>query len=352
MTAVRAARTRVATALVTVAATAVGTLAACTGDGPLPVSTAATAPSATVSVTSTPTTTVTPEPSVVTGGHPFTGLDVPRGPVLAVKVDNTAGARPQEGVAAADLVYVEEVEGGLTRLAAVFSSRLPAQVGPVRSARSSDVAILGNRGPVALAFSGANAGVLAQVDASPLQPIGPGDGYRRDPDRRAPYDLMVDPAAVLTRDPDPTPPQDIGVVFGEAPPGGAAAARAAYAWPAATIAFDWDTGSGRWVQNMDGEVTTGTGAPPHEAATVVFQAVTVRPSGYVDASGAPSPEVVPVGTGEAVVLRDGRSWRATWTRPDAASPTRFRTETGGVLPFAPGPVWVVLIAAGRAPSVE
>lgn len=341
------ARLAAGTALLTCAGLVVG----CGADEE-PLAAATSSTTHTTTVTSTRTTTVTPGPSLVTGGHPFTGLDQPPGPVLAAKVDNTAAARPQEGVAAADLVYVEEVEAGLTRLAAVFSSSLPPVVGPVRSARSSDVYILGNMGAIALASSGANEGVLAEVDASPLQAIGPGDGYRRDPGRRAPHDLMADPAAVLTRDPDPVAAQDIGLVFGEAPPGGDPAVRASYDWGAASIAVDWDAASGRWLQSMDGEVTTASGAPRHAPATVVFQAVTVRPSAYVDTTGAPSPEVVPVGTGEATVLRDGRAWRATWSRPETGSPTEFLTEAGGVLPFAPGPVWVVLIAAGQQPVVE
>jgi len=65
-------------------------------------------------------------PSAGSGG-PKTSLlsgrpGVADGPALAVKVDNTARAHPQVGVDAADVVYVEEVEGGLTRLAAIYSS--------------------------------------------------------------------------------------------------------------------------------------------------------------------------------------------------------------------------------------
>jgi hypothetical protein len=73
---------------------------------------------------------------------PLTGLPAPAGPVLAVKIDNVAAARPQLGLDAADIVYVEPVEAGLTRLAAVYSSRLPDAVGPVRSARESDLELL------------------------------------------------------------------------------------------------------------------------------------------------------------------------------------------------------------------
>src|SRR5690606_50165 len=66
--------------------------------------------------------------------HPFTGERKGlNNPVLAVKIENTRPALPQSGVKAADIVYVEQVEGGETRLMAVYSSELPRRVGPVRS---------------------------------------------------------------------------------------------------------------------------------------------------------------------------------------------------------------------------
>ena len=76
------------------------------------------------------------------------------GPVLAVKIDDTRLARPQIGVEDADLVYIEQVEGGLTRLAAIFSSVIPENIGPVRSARISDIDILSQYGKVIFAYSG------------------------------------------------------------------------------------------------------------------------------------------------------------------------------------------------------
>ena len=42
----------------------------------------------------------------------------------------------------ADVVYIEEVEYGITRLAAVFSSKIPERIGPVRSARITDIDLL------------------------------------------------------------------------------------------------------------------------------------------------------------------------------------------------------------------
>ena len=61
----------------------------------------------------------------------LSGREGSNGPVLAVKIDDTNGAHPQIGLEDADVVYIEQVEGGLTRLAAIFSSVIPQRVGPV-----------------------------------------------------------------------------------------------------------------------------------------------------------------------------------------------------------------------------
>lgn len=105
---------------------------------------------------------------------PFTGLPGRTGgPVLAVKIDNVGAARPHTGLGRADLVYVEQVESGLTRLLAVFSSQLPDRVGPVRSARESDLELLRQFGSPALAFSGAQSRLLPVVAAAPVYDVSP-----------------------------------------------------------------------------------------------------------------------------------------------------------------------------------
>lgn len=71
--------------------------------------------------------------------HPLTGSEIAEGsvtgPSVAVKIDNTSSGRPQVGIAAADLVFEELVEGGVTRYLAVFHTAIPEEVGPVRSGR-------------------------------------------------------------------------------------------------------------------------------------------------------------------------------------------------------------------------
>ncbi|MSY64606.1 MAG: DUF3048 domain-containing protein, partial [Actinobacteria bacterium] len=74
--------------------------------------------------------------------------------LLAVKIDDTKQAHPQIGIQAADLVFVEQVESGLTRLLALYSSVYPPSIGPIRSARISDIDLLAQFGKVAFAYSG------------------------------------------------------------------------------------------------------------------------------------------------------------------------------------------------------
>ena len=47
--------------------------------------------------------------------------------------------------------------------------------------------------------------------------------------------------------------------------------------------------------------------------------------------------------GPATVLRDGRAFEGTWSRPSPEDGTQFTTGSGQPLPLAEGPVWVLLV---------
>ncbi|MEC1179771.1 DUF3048 domain-containing protein [Metasolibacillus meyeri] len=70
---------------------------------------------------------------------PFTGEgiteEVTQRPIL-VTINNHPAARPQSGLAAADVVYEMLAEGDVTRFLALYQSTIPEQIGPIRSARS------------------------------------------------------------------------------------------------------------------------------------------------------------------------------------------------------------------------
>ncbi|MFP1625407.1 DUF3048 domain-containing protein [Streptomyces sp. 5K101] len=277
----------------------------------------------------------------------FTGLPAEPGPVLAVKVDNVRPARPHTGLDAADLVYVEQVESGLSRILAVYASRLPPQVGPVRSARESDLELLRQFGRPALAYSGAQSALGPLIDAAPVVALPQGrvpDAYVRGSDRPAPHNLYLRPGKVLAGARGVSDASDIGLRFGAAPAGGRPAAEHTVRYPSASYAFTWSAAEKRWRVAMDGTAARTTDGKRLAPATVVVQYTEVRPSQFRDRGGNVSPYTETVGSGRALVLRDGRAHDARWQRESAAGDTVFTTAAGERLNFARGQVWILLTA--------
>ncbi len=265
--------------------------------------------------------------------------------VVAVKIDNVSAARPQTGLGSADVVYVEPVEGGLTRLVAVYT-RPPRVVGPVRSARRTDIELLAQYGRPVLAYSGAAPELLSAlraadiVDASPAQAPA---AFHRDTSRPAPHNLYLDPADLPRGAAAPAEPP---LRFGAAPPAGEATGSQEITFQAARYTFTWSAGEHRWLVSMDGTPLVCTDSGRVSAATVVRQEVVVTTTEPIqDAHGTVSPVARTVGHGAALVLRDGRRFAGTWSRPAPGSPTTFRTTGGEDLPLAAGPVWVLLTPA-------
>ena len=153
---------------------------------------------------------------------PFTGLPADlAAPVLAVKIDNVAPARPQTGTTAADLVYVEPVEGGLTRLLAVFQSRIPPVIGPVRSIRETDLQLLARLSAPALAFSGEAPELRPLLAGAPVVDVSASAvpaAYYRDRDRPSPHNVYARTAALSGGG----RPCDVGFRFGPLPADGRA----------------------------------------------------------------------------------------------------------------------------------
>jgi len=278
---------------------------------------------------------------------PFTGEQVPSlGPVLAVKIDNLAPARPQTGLTSADIVYVIPVEGGLSRLLAVFSSHVQPVIGPVRSAREDDLELLRQFGRPAFAYSGAQPQLLPVVQRARIIDLYDGRvrGYFRDPGRAAPHNLYARSSQLLSQAAEASKARDIGFRFGPAPSGGRPVTSFPVSYPAASFTFRWSAGAGRWLVGMDGKQALAAEGRQLSAATVVIQYTKVRTSRFPEAGTRP-PYAESTGTGTGLVLRGGQAYDVRWSRPDADGGTAFTTASGQPMTFARGPVWVVLATA-------
>jgi hypothetical protein len=278
---------------------------------------------------------------------PFTGEPIKKlGPVLVAKIDNIVYARPQTGLQSADIVYVLPVEGGLSRFEVVFSSHFPKVIGPVRSAREDDLELLRQFGRPAFAFSGATPTLLPVVEHARIVDLYDGivGGYFRSDDRIAPYNLYANTSQLLAEARGASKAHDIGFRFGPPPPGGHPATSYSVSYPAAAFTFRWSAKDGRWLVWMDGAPAMATEGGQLGGATVVIQETVITTSRFLEYGSRP-PFAVSVGSGRAIVLRNGMAYTVHWSRPRLDGGTTFTLPSGRRMTFARGQVWVVFAGA-------
>lgn len=284
-----------------------------------------------------PASSATPTPKPT---DPLTGGKVSDHPVIAVKVENIAAARPQVGLSAADIVFVEEVEGAQTRLIAVYHSRFPTAVEPVRSARNTDVQLLGMFGRPGLVYSGANARVQRNLDRSTIVPI-----YRatRDPARLAPHNVRVNLAEVAKTE-RTGKAQPIGWTFAVTDDRIEAAKKAPTVQAeVGNDTFSFSYSKDRYLVRWNGETyRDGRDQTLTRTDNVVVMSVRNRADGNRDVAGSASVQSETVGRGAVAVYRDGRMITGAWSREKATSPMRLTDGDGDPIPLKPGQTWVAL----------
>ena len=280
----------------------------------------------------------------------LSGREGSDGEILVVKIDDTLSARPQIGIDRADIVYIEQVEGGLTRLAAVFSSEIPTLIGPIRSARISDIEILAQYGRVVFAYSGAQSKLLPVISAANLNDYGAQRQsptiYTRDESRTSPTNMVLRGDLLLEKvhsdGRDVATSRSVGWDFGDLPIGGTAITEAKLSWPASSYELKWSKEEERWLVFNNGVANMSASGTQHGPTTVVIQNVEIVASEYGDKFGGVTPLSKTVGTGTGFVLRDGKYFPATWSRPDELSGTTWLALDGSELPFARGQIWIAL----------
>ena len=272
------------------------------------------------------------------------------GPILVVKIDDTPPAHPQAGLEDADVVYIEQVEGGLTRLAAVFSSKIPTVIGPVRSARISDIEILQQYGRVAFAYSGAQSKLLPVIASANVVNLGAqhqsSEIYANDPLRNAPTAMMLQAQKLMAKVSGANLPiatsKPVGWDFGDGPDSGTAISSVKVSWPANSYDVTWSLSQERWLLSQRGVRDLAASGLQLGPTTFVIQLVSISPSEYHDKVGGVTPFSETVGSGTGYVLRDGLAIAANWNRPTGDQGTTWTDKSGNEIKFAPGQVWIAL----------
>jgi hypothetical protein len=231
-------------------------------------------------------------------------------------------------------------------------------VGPVRSARSTDIDLLAELGRPLFAWSGANPTFRALVEDADLVDVGVAaapDAYRRADDRRAPYNLLASPEALRDAADAGTPPPALFAFRAEGDAVVAPEARPVTGYRASTTAttieWTWDEGAAAWRRTQDGTPQVDADGRPITATNVVVRTTEYRDSGVRDVTGAVVPEAVTVGEGDAWVLTAGHAVPARWHKPSADAPTTYTTLDGTPALLTPGTTWIEALPPGTGDIV-
>jgi len=112
------------------------------------------------------------------------------------------------------------------------------------------------------------------------------------------------------------------------------------------VLYAWDAQAGGYRRFVNGvaQVDANTGHQIVAANVVVHFAVQTVTDIIEDVEGSRSLKFGLVGSGRALLFRDGRRIDLTWTRQRSDQVTRYEFGGGAVATFAPGSVWIALVA--------
>lgn len=276
-------------------------------------------------------------------------------PPLTVKIDNVAGAWPQAGLNQADLVVDTPVEGGLTRLFAVFQSHGAPLVGPVRSARPVDGDLLQLIGNGYFAYSGAAAGEIAPVKANSPAVLMSFDAdnalFIKRGDHPSPHNVFATTDALYARggaEKSGLPPAKAVFSYASAPATGPATSGVRIAFPSASAAWQWD--GQQYLRTQDGRPDALIDGTQVSTTNVVVLSVALRDSGVRDSLRHAEPWPQVIGSGQCWVLRNGVRVHGTWTRASLTAPMTLRADDGKPIALAPGRTWIELAPTGSTPQ--
>ena len=279
-------------------------------------------------------------------------------PAVSCKVDNAPAGRPQFNLNKADIVHVQMVEGGLTRLLVTWHSQPVDKVGPVRSVRPMDADIAAAFGGIFCYSGGVDMFIallqdtsLYLADENTQQSVKP-NSFSRTPERNAPHNMVVDMGLLQSQHEDLDAPQSIfnyAAFLDETQayePSSASSGKATtdftIEYPEATSYWKGD-GSGNLLRDQDGKPhMDGVSEEQVRAKNVVVLEVQIDNTSFRDARYGPIPKTIMVGSGKVWVFIDGKYIEGTWSKATQTSPIELLDSTGAVIKLAPGNTWVEL----------
>lgn len=323
-------------------------------------------PTPTPAATAVPTATPIPGPTALpTGSAP--GIDGVMRPAalafrtpLAVLIDDNIAARPQAGFNAASLVYQAPADGGETRYMLVFQGQDAPTIGPVRSGRPFFLRWAAEYRS-GLAHYGGDYMTLGQTipqlagtfiyDIDALN--GSGAAFHRVKTRKAPHNGYTNTGslrAVGTRRGMPaTQHPGFGVrayVDDASLADRPASSTISVPYARGAAGYTYDRAGNLYLRSVAGRAQVDAGDGKRVTArnvVVLFMRKSIDPNSE---PGHARVVLDQIGSGSALVFREGRVWKATWRKDSVGDITRFFALDGTEIPLVRGRTFIQVVPTG------
>jgi hypothetical protein len=317
----------------------------------------------------------TPEPKVFVSA-PLTGIALEEGsagtetfsaPAVSCKIDNVFAARPQYNLNKADIVFVQQVEGGVTRLVGVWQSQPVDQVGPVRSVRPMDADTVAPIGGI-FCFSGGQAPFVKAVNdlgvymaSETSEQSAEQNSFSRSSSKPAPHNVIVDMALLQSQHLDKAAPGKVFDFVGfdnesetyepASTDAGAATTHVTIKYPGAVSYWEGD-GAGNMIREQDGAAhLDGATEEQVRAKNVVVLKVKIDTS-FKDGRYGFIPRTVLIDSGTSWVFVDGKRIKGTWSKATQTGSITLTDESGNPIKLAPGNTWVELMPTNGSITIK
>jgi hypothetical protein len=278
---------------------------------------------------------------------------------VSVKIENSAASRPQSSLSMADVVYESLTEGSITRFNAIFHSQAPETVGPVRSARQSDVYVVPQYDAL-FAHVGGNSQVISNVRNAPIDDLDqfahPGP-YWRSSSRPRPHNMYTSIPQIrelgATRgfDEGASIPQFLYELLPEEAQATISRVTIPFA-PGNSVRWDYDSETRTYARFH--------GTTPHTDA-VSGEQITARNVVVLwarhstlskrDVTGSATLDIQLTGNGRCSVFRGGQRFDGTW-ETDGSRPPLFTADDGTPIRLAQGNTWMQVVRTDTNITME
>jgi len=269
-------------------------------------------------------------------------------PLIAVMINNHPKARPQTGLAEADLVYEVEAEGLITRFLAFFHGDPPENVGPVRSTRPYYMELSQGFGAYLAHVGGSNDAYakLAEWKVPHMDDVTgwQNGGFWLDKSRNRPHNTYLNLAKTLQNKEDQGryPQWDFSGTPTDQPD---------YTRVSVPYAGDYrpewlfDQKTGWYLRYLDGEAWVDRETKTQvAAANVIIQYASHRVLNDADHHL----EIDLTGEGRAEYFLGGTYQEGTWSKKGLNEPINYYDPAGKPVALVPGPTWVQVVRTGSS----